>query len=227
MQLSPAMRFGKHSSGTSVIVKHLRSRCDELSILQHLSSIKSSENHTIPLLKSFSLDVGTFIVVPEYNPLELGLRFGDLGGKTVNLSNQLIEGVAFIHRNGVAHLDIKPRNILVRSQDDRLYIIDFDISVRVDGPNHFTDIWCGTVGWMAPEIGGPNRLYSPIRADLWSCGRVIRYLIGYNSSKEAEELKALSRRLLDPNPLMRPLLHLPASGVHRPPKRKANALENP
>jgi serine/threonine protein kinase len=226
------MRFGKDSNGSSVIVKHLRSRCNELSILQHLSSTKSAENHTIPLLRSFRLDVGTFIVVPEYEPLDLGLRLGGLAGKTVNLSNQLIEGIAFIHRNGVAHLDIKPKNIVVRGRD-RLYIIDFDISVRVDGPNHFMDRWCGTSGWMAPEIGdrdGPRRLYSPIRADLWSCGQVISYLIckDIHNKKEVEKLKRLSRGLMNPNPLLRPLLHLPVSGVevHRPPKRKADAVEN-
>jgi serine/threonine protein kinase len=94
----------------------------------------------------------------------------------VDFSQQLIEGVAFLHGHGIAHLDIRPQNIV--ALPNQLLIIDFDISVRVDGPNPLIDRWCGTPGWMAPEIGhqdGPKCLYSPIRADLWTCGLMLRY----------------------------------------------------
>jgi serine/threonine protein kinase len=106
-----------------------------------------------------------------------------------------------MHRNGVAHLDIKPQNIVVRN-DDRLFIIDFDLSLRVDGPDHLIDTWCGTTGWMAPDIGkrnGPRHLYSPIRADLWSCGQVISYLMAESNEVVDEELKTLARRLSHKN----------------------------
>jgi serine/threonine protein kinase len=125
--------------------------------------------------------------------------------------------------NGVAHLDIKPQNIVVRS-DGRLFIIDFDLSLRVDGPDHLIDTWCGTPGWMAPEIGERDdrrRLYSPIRADLWSCGQVISYLMD-KSNEAVGELKRFTRRLLHPNPQYRPLL-----SVHRQAKRKADTLASP
>jgi len=217
------MRYAKHSDGTAVIVKLLRSKCIELSILEYLSSIDSPANHTIRLLRSFWLDVGTFIVVPEFTRLDIGLQFRQFRGKIANLGNQLIEGIAFMHCNGVAHLDIKPQNIVVRS-DGRLFIIDFDLSLRVDGPDHLIDTWCGTPGWMAPEIGerdDPRRLYSPIRADLWSCGQVISYLMD-KSNEAVGELKPFTRRLLHQNPQYRPLL-----SVHRQAKRKADALASP
>jgi serine/threonine protein kinase len=222
-ELRSTMRYGKHSDGTAVIVKLLRSRRNELSILEYLSSIDFPANHTIRLLKSFRFDVGTFIVVPEFTRLDIGLQLHQFRGKIASLGNQLIEGVGFMHRNGVAHLDIKSQNIVVRS-DDRLFIIDFDISVRVDGPDHLIDTWCGTPGWMAPEIGkrdDPRHLYSPIRADLWSCGEVISYMMA-KSSEMVEELKTLTRRLLHRNPRYRPLLP-----VHRQAKHKADTLASP
>jgi hypothetical protein len=40
-KLRSTMRYGKHSDGTAVIVKLLRSRCNEPSILEYLSSIDS------------------------------------------------------------------------------------------------------------------------------------------------------------------------------------------
>jgi serine/threonine protein kinase len=223
MQLPSTMRYAKHSDGTAVIVKFLRSKCSELSILEYLSSIDSPANHTIRLLRSFRLDVGTFIVVPEFTRLDIGLQFRQFRGKIASLGNQLIEGIAFMHCNGVAHLDIKPQNIVVRS-DGRLFIIDFDLSLRVDGPDHLIDTWCGTPGWMAPEIGERDdrrRLYSPIRADLWSCGQVISYLMD-KSNEAVGELKRFTRRLLHHNPQYRPLL-----SVHRQAKRKADTLASP
>jgi Protein kinase domain len=223
-KLRSTMRHGKHSDGTAVIVKLLRSRCNELSILEYLSSIDSSENHTIRLLRSFRLDVGTFIVVPKFTPLDIGLMLRRFRGKIASLGNQLIEGVGFMHRSGIAHLDIKPENIVVRN-DDCLFIIDFDIAVRVDGPGHLIDTRCGTHGWMAPEIGkrdGPrHHLYSPIRADLWSCGRVISYMMA-RSGEMVQELRILTWRLLHRNPQYRPLLP-----VHRQAKRKADTLASP
>ena len=68
-----------------------------------------------------------------------------------DFSQQLIEGVAFLHSQGISHLDIKTQNFVVLR--NQLFIIDFDISVRVDGPSALIDRWCGTPGWMAPEIG--------------------------------------------------------------------------
>ena len=100
------------------------------------------------------LNVGTFILLPEF-------ALGMFRTKVVDFSCQLIEGVAFLHRHGIAHLDIKPPNIA--GLQNQLFIIDFDISVRVDGPDALIDRWCGLLsGWL--EIGhqdGPKRCIVP------------------------------------------------------------------
>ena len=215
MQLTHTMRHAKQSNGNAVVVKLPYSGSDELRILHRLHSIKSPINPTIPLLGTVQSNLGTFIVFPEATPLDLGFRLGDFAneGEIVGLSLQLIEGVAFLHRHGIAHLDIKPQNIVVLG--NRLFIIDFDISVCVDGPDALISRWCGTPQWMAPEIGhqdGPKCLYSPIRADLWSCGRVLQYLAVEGAVIE-NPFEALTRRLLNRNPQLRPLLHLPSSYI--------------
>lgn len=46
--------------------------------------------------------------------------------------SQLCDGLAYVHRKGVAHRDIKPENILVDSEDQRLVLADFGIA-------HFKD----------------------------------------------------------------------------------------
>ncbi len=155
--------------------------------------------------------MGTFIFFPEATPLDLGFALGMFRNKVVDFSRQLIEGVVFLHRRCIAHLDIKPQNIVaLRNQ---LFIIDFDISVRVNGPDALIDHWYRTPRWMAPEIGrqdGLRCLYSPIRADLWSCGRMLRYLASKGIVME-NTFEALTRQLLNKTPRLRPMLYLPSS----------------
>jgi len=206
-RLRPTMRHAMQSDGTAIVAKMLRPGCNELQILQHLHSIQSPYNHTIPLLAALEVDMGTFIVLPEGTSLHIGFLHGMFDSEVVDFGQQLIEGVAFLHRNGIAHLDIKPQNIVaIQSQ---LYIIDFDVSVRVDGPSALMDRWRGTRGWTAPEMGdpgGPRYWYSPIRADLWSCGRMLLYLAEKGAMRD-DRFEALTMQLLNRNPLFRPLLH--------------------
>ena len=114
----------------------------ELQIFQHLHSIKSPYNPTIPLLETLKLNVGTFIFLPEATPLDLGFALGMFRSNVVDFGHQLIEGVAFLHLHDIVHLDIKPPNIV--ALQNQLFIIDFDISVRVGGPDALIDCWCGT-----------------------------------------------------------------------------------
>jgi serine/threonine protein kinase len=235
MELKSTMRHAIQSNGTAVVVKLLHPGSNELRILQRLHSIKSTDNHTIPLLGTLKLKMGTFIFLPEATPLDLGFAIGMFRSKVVDFCRQLIEGVAFLHRHGIAHLDIKPPNIVVLTNHlpNELFIIDFDISVRVSGSSTLINRWCGTPGWMAPEIGhqdGPRRSYSPIRADLWSCGLMLRYLASKGGVKEENPFEALTRQLLNKNPRLRPLLQSSVTVGHSFSelqsrlKRKADAL---
>ena len=229
-QLKPTMRYAERSDGSPVVVKLLRLDSDELRILQCLHSIKLPNNPVIPLITTLELNLATFIVLPTAYPLDLELTLGQLLSSTVvDLSRQLIAGVGFLHRHGIAHLDIKPGNIVVLQ--NQLFIIDFDISVFVTDPDALINRWCGTPPWMAPEIGHkdePRNWYSPIRADLWSCGRTLKYLAEEGDVKE-NPFETLTRQLLNIDPQRRPLLHLDRVGhlLSEPRvtlKRKAGAL---
>ena len=124
-----------------------------------------------------------------------------------NLAQQFLEGVQFMHRYRVAHLDLKPDNIVIRTaaRRERLLIIDFSLSVQVPEQEWWIEGYRGTEGWVAPEIEEPNPKYQPIRADLWSAGQMLRYFdrrcpdINYR-------FKSLANKLLLGDPLQRPLL---------------------
>ena len=52
---------------------------------------------------------------------------------------QLCRAIAFMHSRGIAHRDIKSRNILVKN-DGTAAIADFGLAVRYNGENDTLDI---------------------------------------------------------------------------------------
>ncbi|KAH9003909.1 kinase-like domain-containing protein, partial [Lactarius hatsudake] len=92
------------------------------------------------------------------------------------LGRGLIKGLGYLHEHDIAHRDIKPDN-LVCDADFSSKIIDFDVAIEVQDENTQVADYRGTKGWTAPEMGeedGPTPMHSPIKADRWSCGRVLR-----------------------------------------------------
>ncbi|KAF9060454.1 kinase-like domain-containing protein, partial [Rhodocollybia butyracea] len=92
------------------------------------------------------------------------------------MSRDLANGLNFLHENGIAHLDVKPHN-MVYDERFNLYLIDFDAAERVEGVQSTINEVRGTKLWMAP--GFPELFaevtkgtYSPILADRFSCGCV-------------------------------------------------------
>ncbi|KAH9168835.1 kinase-like domain-containing protein, partial [Lactarius sanguifluus] len=104
------------------------------------------------------------------------------------------------------HRDIKPDN-LVCDDDFCLQIIDFDVAIEVQDENTEVDKYRGTRGWTAPEMGeedGPRAWYSPIKADRWSCGRVLLHHIMVG--KGDERVWEFGKQLMARDPQQRPSL---------------------
>ncbi len=94
---------------------------------------------------------------------------------------QLTEAVKYMHSLGVAHLDIKPQNILVDMETGLLKLIDFGSAIvfKVDGLDTSNcDIVRGTPSYLPPEVLGKDSCMLD-KVDVWSCG-VVLYNIVYN-----------------------------------------------
>ena len=110
-----------------------------------------------------------------------------------------------MHDQNVAHMDLKPANILVPSTYGRLTIIDFGLSVRLKNKTELLEGHAGTQGYMAPEVG--HSKFSPIRADLWSVGQVVKELCMLcRPSPHRDRLSDLSEQLLNDIPSKRPTM---------------------
>ncbi|XP_042486261.1 CBL-interacting serine/threonine-protein kinase 7-like [Macadamia integrifolia] len=133
---------------------------------------------------------------------------------------QLVSDLHFCHRNGVAHRDLKPQNLLLDEQGN-LKISDFGLSSL---PEQLKDgllyTACGTPA-TTPEVSC-QKGYNGTKADAWSCGVIVfaclAGLLPFDDSNIAVMYRKIHRRefqfpawfskptkwiisrLLDPNP---------------------------
>uniref|UniRef100_A0A3B5MIP6 Protein kinase domain-containing protein n=1 Tax=Xiphophorus couchianus TaxID=32473 RepID=A0A3B5MIP6_9TELE len=83
---------------------------------------------------------------------------------------QIIDGVNFIHKQGIVHLDLKPENIMcVNKTGSKIKLIDFGLARRLGNQVLF-----GTPEFVAPEVINYEAISYP--TDMWSIG-VICYIL--------------------------------------------------
>ncbi|KAI5991104.1 hypothetical protein F5J12DRAFT_727466 [Pisolithus orientalis] len=82
-------------------------------------------------------------------------------------ASQLIEGVAFMHAQLIAHMDLKPDNIIILL---RVVISPSLVLACLSACSGKKQKFCGiagTTGYIAPEVEWGDA-YKLIQADLWS-----------------------------------------------------------
>ncbi|XP_067679391.1 mitogen-activated protein kinase kinase kinase 1-like isoform X1 [Haliotis asinina] len=100
-------------------------------------------------------------------------RYGSFSDEVIaNYTRQILQGLAYLHDNGILHRDLKGANLLVDSTGQRLRIGDFGAAARLasqaTGAGEFQGQLLGTIAFMAPEVlRGEN--YGRA-CDVWSVG---------------------------------------------------------
>lgn len=83
------------------------------------------------------------------------------------ITQQIVDGLDYLHKCGVTHRDVKPANILV-NPDGVIKITDFGVSSAVDVPTMTGNTLVGTPWYIAPEMI-EGRPYDK-SVDIWSLG---------------------------------------------------------
>jgi len=185
-------------------------RANDIKLLEFLHHTSAPDNHTIPFTIILSTQSDTVISMPYKKPLN---ECNTLSVHMVaNFSRQLLEAVQFLHAQGVAHRDLKPENVVVDLDMRQLFIIDYDLAIFANGRDDVMEqVFVGTDGCTAPEVRDEpykgEAYYSPIAADLWATGSVLKFLLsrsGDHNSPKLKQIRAITGLLLNDDPVQRP-----------------------
>lgn len=201
-----ALKVPHDAHVTDEVLEDFRKEVRTTSRLEHA--------HILPIKDASIIDDRLVIVLPlGERTLDDRLRSRISFEQAIDISQQILEAVAYAHRHRVIHCDIKPENVIL-FHDGRVRLADFGIAkvaqktIRGSGT--------GTVGFMAPEqaMGKPS-----FRSDVFSIGLIVYRMLsghwpewpfewppaGYRrlKSKSHSELIAFLKRAIEPKPRKR------------------------
>ena len=144
--------------------------------------------------------------------------------KFLIISKQICEAINYSHEQGIAHLDIKPQNILFDNYG-RPKISDFGLSIdsniKYNKPNQ------GTIAFLSPEILLEKDNINIFESDIWSLGITFYFmLIGnipfiFNSITQYKK-KIISAKFYFPNIILPSIKNLIISMLNIDPLLRPN-----
>jgi serine/threonine protein kinase len=183
------------------VVKHLRPQITDAETLELANRLFQQEaeilyrlggHPNIPSLIAHFKEKGEFFLVQEYveghtldREFQGGRRYNQK--EIIQFLGQTLEILAFVHSQKVIHRDVKPANLIRRSADGNIFLIDFGAVKKVgaaprapEANASMASVTIGSHGYMPMEqmAGNPN-----FSSDLYALGLIaIEALTGIKPS---------------------------------------------
>eukprot|EP01135_Chromosphaera_perkinsii_P005740 Nk52_evm40s359 gene=Nk52_evmTU40s359 len=103
---------------------------------------------------------------------------------------QIIKALQFCHENSIVHRDLKPENILLDESKERIMISDFGFCDSVGAGAGMSD-YCGSHCYAAPEVLLKEENYDGNKADIWSLGVILYFLLAGSHPFEGDQLQSV------------------------------------
>lgn len=176
------LRYKREASGTSPQNEKLQAEHNQRRFQKEARIMaRVGQHNQMPCLLDHFVDKGQFYLVQEHIPgLTLNQELHRDGPKNETQVKEFLRGmlpiIRYVHRHNLLHLDIKPANIIRRTSDQKLVLIDFGAVCRYikDSQDSKPKRSSGTVGYASAEqLAG-----QPVPAsDIYSLGVTCLYLL--------------------------------------------------
>uniref|UniRef100_A0A8C7Q8B8 non-specific serine/threonine protein kinase n=1 Tax=Oncorhynchus mykiss TaxID=8022 RepID=A0A8C7Q8B8_ONCMY len=190
-RFSVAKRCDQRGSKRAVAAKHVNKRLMRREqVLQELRILQCLEHpHLVGLLDTFETATSYVLVLEMADQgrlLDYIVSWGNLTEEKVALYlRDILEALHYLHSWRIAHLDLKPENVLVEQNSAQpvVKLTDFGDAVQLNS-GHYIHPLLGSPEFSAPELvlGQPVSLTS----DLWSLG-VVTYVVLSGASPFLDE----------------------------------------
>jgi hypothetical protein len=200
-----------HRTGDDVAIKILRTEFAEdpnivERFLRERALLSRLDDPHVVRLRDLVVEGDTVALVTDLVPGgDLRARLDRDGpmppGQAIDLTAQVLEGLASAHRHGIVHRDLKPENVLLVDHDDELVarVTDFGIStLAYSAPSHATSL-IGSPEYMAPEVVEQHTVTGA--ADVYSAGILLYELLsGHTPFAGGSPIAVLRGQVDDPPP---------------------------
>ncbi|KAJ3161758.1 hypothetical protein HDU86_006529 [Geranomyces michiganensis] len=173
---------------------------DTALIMAEIDLLKELHHPNIVKYLGFSKAPFSLNIIMEYcengSLSNISRKFGKFTERLVSLyTAQVLDGLVYLHEQGVIHRDIKGPNLLT-TKDGLVKLADFGIASKV---NASSTAVAGSPYWMAPEVIELSG--ATTASDVWSLGcTVIELLEGHPPYHNLAPLSALFRIVHDEYP---------------------------
>ncbi|XP_056290714.1 serine/threonine-protein kinase MAK isoform X6 [Pseudoliparis swirei] len=171
-----------NESGELVAIKRMKRKFyswEECMNLREVKSLKKLNHANVVKLKEVIRENDHLYFVFEYMKENLYQLMKDRENKKLseneirNILFQVVSGLAFVHKHGFFHRDMKPENLLCMGPE-LVKIADFGLAREIRSKPPYTD-YVSTRWYRAPEVLLRSATYSsPI--DLWAVGCIMAEL---------------------------------------------------
>ncbi|GAA6011148.1 hypothetical protein JCM10207_005513 [Rhodosporidiobolus poonsookiae] len=166
-----------NDSGTIVALKviDLDTPDDDISEIQKevalLSELRDAARHNITLYHGCYVHNTELWIAMDFasgGSIRTLMKSGPIEEKYAALIiREVLVALAFLHRQGIIHRDVKAANILL-TQTGKILLCDFGVAAHLQN-NSKRSTFTGTPLWMAPEVITDGKMYDT-KADIWSLG---------------------------------------------------------
>jgi serine/threonine protein kinase len=192
-------------TGETVAVKQIKladlPKSELRVIMLEIDLLKNLDHPNIVKYQGFVKTPDTLNIILEYcengSLHSISKNFGRFPENLVSLyMSQVLQGLVYLHDQGVIHRDIKGANILTTKQG-LVKLADFGVASRTTGLHESSVV--GTPYWMAPEV--IELTGATTASDIWSLGcTVIELLDGKPPYHNLQPMPALFRIVNDDHP---------------------------
>ncbi len=156
--------------------------------------------NVMPVLTVHSQSQLPYLVMPYVDCESLQQRLDREGSLPIldvlRIGHQVARGLAAAHAQGLVHRDVKPANILLERNVDRVMLTDFGLARAMDDATLTgTGLIAGTPQYMSPEQARGDSVC--LRSDLFSLGSVMYAMCTGRPPFRAQTSYGILRRVID------------------------------